>query len=244
MKATQSALLPVSGSITACSTILFLVLAGFPGMCGVAHAVNCISFSNGVDPPFVVCDGDPNDDNGLADEISVDFTLADGVNNDWVASGTILATTTNPAGATLVVTDTRIQNITGNQIIAAQIIVTHDFPPFVSLTQQYTAHIDGAFDRVGGGLLGTLSLAYSASMTGSALGGDFFMASAVQAPVPFNWTGLPFHQDTIIQQRQEFVFYIDELDNTIDLYNSATILPNVTVGVEKSPWGGIKQLYR
>jgi hypothetical protein len=206
--------------------------------------VHTISYSNGVDPPIVVADGDPADVDPDADEIEVHFTLADGVGNDWEASGTILATTTDPAGATFVVTGTTIRNISGNQVIAAQIITTHDFPPFVSLTQLYTAHVDGSFDKIGGGILGNLSLAYSASMTGTALGGDFFMGGLVAAPILFDWTGLPMHQDTIIQQRQDFTFYIDELDNTINLFNSATILPAVTVGVEESSWGGIKSLYR
>jgi hypothetical protein len=243
VKAAQSAVLSVSERVTLCFATL--MLAGFLSWSGTAlAAVHTISYSNGVDPPIVVGDGDAADVDPDADEIEVHFTLADGVGNDWVASGIILATTTNPAGATFVVTGTTIQNISGQQIIGAQIICTHDFAPFVSLTQQYTAHVDGSFDKIGGGILGNLSLAYSASMTGTALGGQLFMDGLVAAPVLFDWTGLPMHQDTIIQQRQDFTFYMDELDNTINLFNSATILPNLTVGVEETSWGGIKSLFR
>ena len=128
--------------------------------------------------------------------------------------------------------------------MAAHIIVNHDFPPFVSLTQMYTAHIDGSFDKVGGGLLGNLILNFNASMTGKNLGGVNFMDGLIAAPVLFDWTGLPMHEDTIIQQNQTFIFYMDELDNTINLFNSATILPTTTVAVEETEWGAIKGLFR
>jgi hypothetical protein len=207
-------------------------------------ALHTVSYSNGVDPAFVVCDGDPEDLDPDIDEIEVHFALADGVADDWVATGVILATTTDPAGATLVVTETTIQNITGNQIVAAHIIVNHDFAPFVSLTQMYTAHIDGSFDKIGGGAIGNFTLNFNATMTGKALGGMNFMGGLVAMPVLFDWTGLPMHEDTIIQQTETFIFYMDELDNTINLFDSATILPTPPVAVENVAWSAIKDLFR
>ena len=228
-----------------CGAIGFFVLA--VTWCAASQAaVHTVSFSNGVDPATVVCDGSPDDLDLDPDEIEVHFTLADGINDDWVASGVILATTTDPNGATLVVTETTIQNVTGNQVIGAQILVQHDFSPVVTLSTDYVAHIDGSFDKVGGGVLGNLILSYGATMTGASLGGTNFMGGLVLVPpaVLFNWTGSPVHQDTIIQQRQDFIFYIDELDNTINLFNSATIMPSTTVSVQQAPWGAIKGLFR
>jgi len=241
VKASRIALHPRAGIAFSCFTVLALT-GLLPG--GAQGAIHTVSYSNGVDPPTFVADGDAADMNPLVDEIEVHFTLADGVNNDWVASGVILATTTDPAGATFVVTNTTIQNITGNQIVAAQMVFDHDFAPFVSLTQMYTAHCDGSFDKVGGGILGTLSLAYSATITGIGLGGTLFMDGLVAAPVLFSWDGLPQHQDTIINQHQDFIFYMDEIDNTINLFNSASILPMTSVGVEEQAWGAIKGLFR
>jgi hypothetical protein len=230
--------------ITAGQLGLITLIGLFAGSGTATAAVHTVSFSNGVDPPTVVCDGDPADLDPDTDEIEVHFSLADGVADDWVASGVILATTTDPAGATLIVTETTIQNITGNQIIAAQIIVSHDFLPFVSLTQMYTAHVDGSFDKFGAGPLGNLILNFSAAMTGKSLGGVNFMDGLVAGPILFDWTGLPQHEDTIIQQTETFVFYMDELDNTINLFDSATILPTSTVAVEETAWSAIKELFR
>jgi hypothetical protein len=221
--------------------ILLFVILTSPRLAGAAHT---ISYSNAIDPPIVVADGDPADLNKFDDEIEVHFMLEDPVGDDWVATGIIRASTTDPSGATLVVTGTTIQNITGNYVLGAQIIVNHDFPPLVSFTQQYIAHVDGSFDKIGGGLLGNLTLDYSASMTGNWLGNQGFAAHLVPAPKFFDWTGLPKHEDTVINQMQHFIFYIDELDNTINLFDSATILPMATVGVEQKAWSSIKGLYR
>ena len=225
--------------------LLLTLIAALSGPTTAAGATHTISYSNGVDPDIVVCDGDLADVDPDVDEIEVHFTLADGVNDDWVANGIILATTTDPTGATLVVTETTIQNITGNQIIAAHIIVDHDFAPFVTLTTDYIAHVDGSFDKVGGGPLGDYIFDFQATMTGIGLGGMNFAGGPFpMGPIPFDWTGLPTHQDTIINQRQTFIFYMDELDNTINLFNSATILPIGTVAVEEVEWSTIKQLFR
>jgi hypothetical protein len=222
-------------------SVLLVILAS-PGL--APGAVHTVSYSNVIDPPVVVADGDPGDFDFDPDEIEVHFMLEDPIGDDWVATGVILATTTDPAGATLVVTNTTIQNVTGNYVLGAQIIVSHDFPPLVSFTQQYVAHVDGSFDKVGGGLLGSLTLNYSASITGNSLGGQGFAANLVPAPKFFDWTGLPKHEDTVINQTEHFIFYIDELDNTINLFDSATILPFASVGTEQRPWGAIKGLYR
>jgi len=221
---------------------LLIVILASPEL--APAVVHTVSYSNVIDPPIVVADGDPADVDPAPDKIEVHFMLQDPVGNDWVASGVILATTTDPAGATLVVTNTTIQNITGNYVLGAQIHVSHDFPPLVSFTQQYVAHIDGSFDRVGGGQLGNLTLDYSASITGNSLGGQGFAAHLVPAPKLFDWTGLPKHEDTVINQTEHFIFYMDQLDDTINLFNSATVLPLATVGVERAAWGGIKALYR
>lgn len=226
----------------------YLACIVFAGLLAVSStalgALHTVSYSNGVDPPIVVADGAVGVDMDTdADEIEVHFTLQDGIANDWVASGIIRATTTDPNGATLVVTETTIQNVSGEQV-NAQIFVNHDFPPVVTLATDYIAHIDGSFDKIGGGLLGNLTLIYGASITGAGLGGQNFMAGLVAAPVLFSWTGLPVHQDTIIHQAQDFIFYMDELDNTINLFNSATILPVGTVDAEATSWDAIKKLYR
>jgi len=234
---------PILG-IPAGHLVLITLMGLFAGSGTATAAVHTVSYSNGIDPPTIVCDGDAADIDPDTDEIEVHFTLADGAADDWVASGVILATTTDPAGATLVVTETTIQNITGNQIIAAQIIVRHDFLPFVSLTQMYTAHVDGSFDKFGAGPLGNLILNFSASMTGKALGGVNFMEGLVAGPILFDWTGLPQHEDTIIRQTETFIFYMDELNNTINLFDSATILPTSTVAIKGIEWSTIKQLFR
>lgn len=226
--------------------VAFLALLGSIVWSGAAMAaLHTISYSNGIDPPIVVCDDDPADIDKTPGKIEVQFNLADGAGDDWVASGVILATTTDPAGATLVVTGTTIQNITGNYIVAAHIIVNHDMPPVVSLTSNYTAHVDGSFDKIGGGPLGNFTLNFNAAITGMDLGGVNFMSNLEpMGPILFNWTGLPKHQDTIIRQTQTFVFYMDALDNTINLFDSATILPTSTVAVEKAEWSVIKRLFR
>ncbi len=208
-------------------------------------ALHTVTYSNTIDPPTVVCDGDAADLDPDVGEIEVHYSLADPIADDWVATGTILATTTNPAGATLVVTDTTIRNVTGNQVLAAQILVEHDFLPLVSFTQQYVGHIDGSFDKVGGGILGNLILNWTATITGNTIANQGFPGGLVPAPVFFDWTGGPFHEDTVTRQTQEFIFYIDELDNTINFYDSATILPTeAPVLAEDASWGAIKGLFR
>lgn len=202
-----------------------IALVAAPGVGRAEHGVHTVSYSNGIDAPVVIADEGPGDDNPLEHEIEVNFSLEDPIGDDWIASGTIHATTTDPAGATLVVTDTTIKNITGNQVIAAQILVSHVLPPFVLLDGAYVAHIDGSFDNDAPFDLGTLSLDFSASITGKSLGGQGFQVSLVPPPKLFDWTGNPVQQDTIIAQNQNFIFYIDELDNTINFFDSASILP-------------------
>jgi hypothetical protein len=194
-------------------------------------ALNQVSYSNLIDPPVFVSDGDVEDLDPDPLEMRVAFDLAD-PNGDWTATGVILATTSDPNGATLVVTDTEIRNVTGSPVIAAMIEVDHYFDPLVSFTQQYTAHIDGAFDKIGGGLLGNLSLVDSAKLNGAVTVGNFFFeAHLVEAPVTFDDTSPPLHLDTVNRQTERFVFYTDELDNVIRLFDSASILPEPAMGV-------------
>jgi hypothetical protein len=206
-----------------CAAVLLLTF-------GAAEAaLNRISYSNGINPPIFVNDGDLADTDPDVDEMRVEFNLVD-ANGDWTAEGVIFATTTNPNGATLVVTDTEIRNVSGDQILGAMINIDHYFDPMVSFTQLYTAHIDGAFDKIGGGILGNLIINYSARLNGAVLIGNLnFPGGLVMAPVPFDYTGLPQHLDTVNRQTSAFVFYIDELDNVIRLFNSATILPSAPV---------------
>jgi len=217
--AARTTLSPSLRALFGCAAILLLATAP------AAAAPNQVTYSNGVNPPIVVNDGDAADLDGDADEITVDFHL-DAANGFWTADGFIHATTTHPNGATLVVTDTEIVNVTGDQIAGASIVVNHIFDPIVSFTQLYTAHIDGAFDRIGGGILGNLIINYSASLNGAVGIGNFnFPDGLALAPIPFDYTGLPQHLDTVTQQRHHFVFYMDEIDNMIRLHDSATILP-------------------
>ena len=191
-------------------------------------ALNMISYSNGIDPAIFVSDGDPEDTDFNPLGIRVVFDLVD-ANGDWTAEGVILATTTPPPNgvATLVVTDTEIINVTGDQIIAAMIHVNHFFDPIVSVTQQYTAHIDGAFDTIGNGIFGNYSLENVAELNGAVPIDTFFFASGDgPAPETFNETSLPLHLDTVIRQTEHFIFYMDTLDNVIRLFDSATILPS------------------
>jgi hypothetical protein len=96
----------------------------------------------------------------------------------------------------------------------------------VSFTQQYEAHIDGAFDKVGGGILGNFILDYSAFINGFQPVGNFGINDGLKlAPILFDYTSLPVHEDTVIDQTQRLIFYMDELDNLIELFDSATILP-------------------
>ena len=151
-------------------------------------ALNMISYSNGIDPAIFVSDGDPEDTDFNPLGIRVEFDLVD-ANGDWTAEGVILATTTPPPNgvATLVVTDTEIINVTGDQIIAAMIHVNHFFDPIVSVTQQYTAHIDGAFDTIGNGIFGNYSLENTAELNGAVPIDTFFFASGDgPAPETFN----------------------------------------------------------
>jgi hypothetical protein len=204
-------------------------------------APNQVSYSNLIDPPVVVVDGALADLDPDPLEIRVEFDLDD-PGGDWTATGVILATTSDPNGATLVVTDTEIRNITGNYVAAAMIQVDHHFDPLVSFTQQYTAHVDGAFDKIGGGTLGNLSLANNATLNGAVPVGNFFFAGGlvvVPPPQTFGDSSPPLHLDTVNRQTEHFVFYIDELDNVIRLFDSATILPAAGPAV---PAMGLPQL--
>jgi hypothetical protein len=205
---------------------------------GSASAVNPnrITYSNGIDPPIEVIDdtGLDLDPNPLA--MQVNFSLVDPA-GDWVADGVIFATVDYPGGATLVVTETQIRNVTGEQVLGAIIEVNHYFDPVVSPTQQYVAHIDGAFDKIGGGVLGNFILDDTASLNGAVDIDTFgFATGNVPAPVPFADTSLPLHLDTVNRQTERFIFYIDELDNVINLFDSATILPVAPVPVMGHPF--------
>lgn len=217
----------ISSSASISHSRAFMLLIALFLAPGSASAQHSVTYSNGIDPAIVVFDGDASDLNPIPKEIEIHFTLEDGEFDNWIATGVILATTTDPSGATLVVTDTTIQNITGEQVLGAQIVVEHDFPPVVTLTTDYVAHIDGSFDKIGGGELDTFTLNFSAQMTGKFLGQMGFQQNMGTAPQLFDWTGTPVHQDTIIHQRQHFIFYIDGLDNTINFFDSATISPTV-----------------
>jgi hypothetical protein len=211
--------------------VLCACLATFIPLASAVAALNQISYSNGIDPPIFVSDGDGADLDPDPAEMQVLFNLT-GAGGDWNAQGVIFATTSDPAGATLVVTDTQIRNVTGNYVLGAIIEVNHYFDPLVSFTQQYTAHIDGAFDKIGGGILGNLNLSDAAILNGAVQIDSFFFAAGLEAaPKTFNDTSLPLHLDTVNRQTERFIFYIDELDNVINLFDSATIQPAVSAPV-------------
>ena len=62
----------------------------------------------------------------------------------------------------------------------------------------------------------------------------FAIAAGLMAPQVFDGTSLPLHLDTVNRQTERFIFYIDELDNVINLFDSSNILP--TTPVRPSPW--------
>ena len=80
--------------IQSLSHFAFVFVILFAVAPGVARALNSVSYSNGIDPAVVITDGGLGDDNMFDDEITVDFTLEDPIGDDWVATGTIYATTT------------------------------------------------------------------------------------------------------------------------------------------------------
>jgi len=239
-----------TGVITRPASILLprAMLLGFTAtlaFTAVAHAApNTISFSNTIDPPTFVSDGSPADTDPDANEIETAFTLVDPAGK-WTATGVILAATHPVDGATLVVTDTEIRNVTGQPIAAAIIEVEHFFDPLVSFSQQYIAHIDGAFDKIGGGELGNLSLDDSAFLNGPVLVDNFhFDVHHLDAPQAFDDTSAPLHLDTVNSQTERLIFYIDELDNVINLFDSATIGPVGPVGVESRSWSQVKAVFQ
>lgn len=242
----------VRNRVTAVTTAQISVLHAFcffsitliAGLGADVAIANSISYSNTINPPTIVNDGDADDLDPDPLEIQVEFDLAD-PNGDWTAEGVIFATTGNPTGATLVVTDTQIRNVTGNYVLGAMIVVEHFFDPLVSFTQTYVAHIDGAFDKIGGGLLGNMILNDSAFLNGAVLidAFNFAIGAGLMAPQTFDDTSLPLHLDTVNRQTERFIFYIDELDNVINLFDSASILPSTPVGVESRTWSQVKAMF-
>ena len=195
---------------------------------------NRVTYSNGIDPAIEVIDDMGGDLDPDPDEIRVEYSLLDNT-GDWLATGEIVATTTDPDGATLVVTKTEITNVTGEAIVGEMIFVDHYFDVIVDFDQLYSARIDGAFDKLGGGILGNFELVFDAYLNGAVLIDAIppIMGGLQLAPLTFNEPmGVPpeIHLDTVNRESIQLTFYIDEIDNFIALYDSATILP-VSIGV-------------
>ena len=70
----------------------------------------------------------------------------------------------------------------------------------------------------------------TASLNGAVIIDNFgFVGVPGPGPQFFDDTSLPVGLPTVNQQTERFIFYIDELDNYIELFDSATILPTTAV---------------
>ena len=162
------------------------------------------------------------DQNPVAGDIQYNFSLQDS-NNIWLAQGVLFAEggfNGQPPVST-VVTNTLIEKVTNDPIIAGEIDFTHNYA--ASGLQVHTAIIDGQFDNEIDHNVQGASLEYYADINGISLGSYVSGIYAGPGPEPFSDVLGPLPLPTTTEHHMKLRFYLDSIGDSIELFNSAEI---------------------